>query len=288
MKLGIVLEGGGMRGVYTSGVLDAFLEDRIQADYVIGVSAGACNGIGYVSGQKERSMRINIDYIDDKRYLSFSNFLKTKSLFGMDFIFNDMTYTLEPFDFDAFFANPCEFVAGVTSVDSGKPVYFDKSHMDHDSTILRASSSIPIFAPIVYYQGFGYLDGGTSDPIPVRKALADGCDKVIVVLTRDRGYVKPQEKYRPMYRQVFYKHPAMVKCLDERHKVYNETREYLWQLEKEGKALVIAPKAPIAVDRFEKDKERLRSVYREGFDDAKALKQEIDAWLAAAKAEENQ
>ena len=274
-KVGLVLEGGGMRGIYTVGVLDLLLNHNIQTEYVIGVSAGACHGASYVSNQQGRSYRINTDYIGDSRYLSFKNFLKTRSIFGMDFIFDDIPNKLNVFDYHHFLSSKCEFVTGVTDVQTGKPVYFGKNHLNNDATILRASSSIPIFAPIVEYKGGKYLDGGTSDPIPVRKALEDGCDQVIIVLTRDRSYIKPQESFRMIYKRVFKNYPEMIRLLDERHMIYNDTLEYIKVLEKEGRAIVVAPEKPIKISRFEKNLEVLEGLYNMGINDAEKLLPEI-------------
>ena len=192
-------------------------------------------------------------------------------MFGMDFIFDDIPNKLDLFDYDTFLASPCEFYVGVTNVWTGKPEYFPKESLDHDSTVIRASSSIPVFAPIVPYKGNLYLDGGTSDPIPVRKALADGCDRVIVVLTQDRSFVKAPEKFRAVYTRLYRKYPRMIETLDRRYQVYNETREFVFQLEKEGKALVVAPGKPVDISRFEKDPEKLRALYDEGMADAEMV-----------------
>lgn len=267
MKIGLVLEGGGMRGLYTTGVLDCFLDNDMMADYVIGVSAGACHGVSYVSKQKGRSFRINTKYLGDRRYLSLLNFLKTKSVFGMDFIFDEIPHQLDLFDYETFLNSPCEYKLGVTDVITGKPVYFDKTHLNHDCTILKASSSIPIFAPIVKYQNGFYLDGGTSDSIPVKQALKDGCDHLIVVLTRDRGYIKKPESFRRIYSRVLKTHPNMIQALDNRHVMYNETLEFIKQLEQEGKATVIAPSHPLDISRFEKDIEKLNDLYQLGYND---------------------
>ena len=270
-KVGLVLEGGGMRGIYTVGVLDLLLDYQIQTDYVIGVSAGACHGVSYVSNQRGRSFKVNTEYLDDARYLSFKNYLKTKSIFGMDFIFDDIPNKLDLFDYDQFLSSKSEFVTGVTDVQTGKPVYFGKEHLNKDTTILRASSSIPIFAPIVEYQGGKYLDGGTSDPIPVRKAIEDGCDQVIVVLTRDRDYVKKPESFRMIYKRAFKNFPEMVRLLDERQDIYNDTLQYIRKLEVDNKAIVVAPSKPINISRFEKNIEVLRGIYDLGMRDASAL-----------------
>lgn len=270
-KVGLVLEGGGMRGIYTVGVLDLLLDYQIQTDYVIGVSAGACHGVSYVSNQRGRSFKVNTEYLDDTRYLSFKNYLKTKSIFGMDFIFDEIPNKLDLFDYDQFLSSKSEFVTGVTDVQTGKPVYFGKEHLNKDTTILRASSSIPIFAPIVEYQGGKYLDGGTSDPIPVRKAIEDGCDQVIVVLTRDRDYVKKPESFRMIYKRAFKNFPEMVRLLDERQDIYNDTLQYIRKLEDDNKAIVVAPSKPINISRFEKNIEVLRGIYDLGMRDASAL-----------------
>lgn len=269
-KIGLVLEGGGMRGLYTIGVLDYFIDQQVMTDYVIGVSAGACHGVSYVSQQRGRSYRINTNYISDKRYVSFSNYVKTKSIFGMDFIFDEIPHKLELFDYEAFLSSSCEYVTGVTDVNTGQPYYFGKDDLNYDSTVLRASSSIPVFSPIVNYKGGKYLDGGTSDPIPVRKALEDGCDKVIIVLTRERGYKKSPEKFRFVYKKLFKDYPEMIHLLDKRHEIYNETLRYVHELEREGKAIVIAPSSPITISRFEKNMDKLEDIYHMGVKDADA------------------
>ena len=269
MKTGLVLEGGGMRGLYTVGVLDWFMDQQFLPDYVIGVSAGADNAISYISGQKGRGYRVTMDYLGDKRYISLSNFIRTKSVFGMDFVFDEVPKSLDPFDYPAFLNAPCEFVAGVTDVRTGKPVYFSKQPtIDEEGMVLRASSSIPLFSPIVEYKGGLYLDGGTADPIPVRKAMADGCQRLVVVLTRDRLYEKKAEGFRRLYMRKFKDYPAMIELLDTRHELYNETRRLLFELEKDGKAVVIAPEKPLEIGRFEKKKEPLDQVHQQGYRDA--------------------
>ncbi|MFZ2537762.1 MAG: patatin family protein [Oscillospiraceae bacterium] len=278
-KVGLVLEGGGMRGLYTTGVLDCFMDYKIDIDYVIGVSAGACNGVAYASNQRGRSLRVNTEYVSDKRYVSLSNFIKTKSVFGMDFLFNEITYNLDPIDFDKLAQLKCEFKIGVTDIVSGTTEYFGKECIDHDSTVLRASSSIPLFAPIVEYKGKKYLDGGTSDPIPVKKAIEDGCDKVIVVLTRENGFMRQPEKLRKLYSYVYKAYPNMIKVLDNRHDVYNASVEYAYKLKEEGKAIIIAPKEPLGIGRFEKKKENLIEAYNKGYQDALEQLEQIKEWM---------
>lgn len=271
MKIGLVLEGGGMRGLYTAGVLDTFMAEHWTPDYVVGVSAGACHAASFVSGQRGRAYRTNMDYLGDKRYLSFRNYFTTGSLFGMKFIFETVPDHLDPYDYDAMLASPMEYEIGVTDVDTGKPVFFSKESLYHDCTLLAASSSIPVFSPIVEYQGHRYLDGGTSAPIPVERALEMGCDHLVVVLTRDRSYVKSPEGFGTVYHRVFHKYPQMAHALDTRHEVYARERELLFQLEQEGRATVIAPEAPITLSRFEKDREKLDALYRQGQDQCRRL-----------------
>lgn len=270
MKTGLVLEGGGMRGIYTVGVLDVLMEHDLYPDYIVGVSAGACNGMSYASGQKGRGYRVIMNYIGDKRYVGLSNLIKTKSMFGMDFIFDLIPNQLDLFDYDAFQNSRFEFKTGATDAVTGKPVYFGKKYLDHKFTILRASSSIPVFAPVVEFEGGKYLDGGTADPIPVRQALEDGCDRVIVVLTQDRNFVKPPEKYRALYRRILKPYPEMIRVLDERSRVYNQTLQYVKQLEKDGTAVVVAPHCPLGISRFEKGHDKLEEIYQIGVQDGKA------------------
>ncbi len=269
MKRGLVLEGGGMRGLFTAGVLDYFMDEGITFDYCIGVSAGACHASSYLSQQRGRSYRINTAYLGDGRYLGVKNLLRTGSMFGMDFIFDEIPNRLDPFDYDTFLKNPCEFVAGVTDVQTGKPAYFGMEAMDHDATVLRASSAIPVFSPIVEFRGRKFLDGGTSDPIPLEKALRDGCERLVIVLTQDRTYEKSPEKFRGLYKRLYARYPAMAATLDRRHQVYNEARRRAFQLEKEGKAVIIAPVRPVGISRFEKDAARLRALYEAGFAQAR-------------------
>lgn len=265
MKIGLVLEGGGLRGMYTIGALDALMEENINFDYVVGVSAGACNGISYVSGQKGRNYRVNMKYVGDKRYLSVSNFMKTKSLFGMGFIFDYVPDHLDILDKNAVMKNPCEFEVGATNVITGKCEFFSKEEIIKNNDIIKASSSIPLFSPKIKIGGNYYLDGGTSCPIPIKRAFLQKCDKVVVVLTRERSYVKPPEKFRSIYKRAFSDYPKMIETLDNRHIVYNETLNFIKECEKNGSALVLAPSSPPEVGRSEKDQNKLEALFKAGY-----------------------
>lgn len=268
MKTGLILEGGGMRGVYTIGVLDCIMQLRIHVDYVIGVSAGACHGASFVSRQPGRSLRVNQAYLADKRYISVENFCRTGSLFGMDFIFDEIPNRLDPFDAKTFYESPTEFVVGVTDLQTGKPAFFDKSAIDPKNILLRASSSIPCCAPPVPFRGRLYLDGGTSAPIPLDKALQDGCDRLIIVLTRDRSYEKKPEPTRRLCRHLYKEYPAFISCIEHRHETYNRQLDQVRRLEREGKAIVIAPTIPVKISRFENDMKKLMPLYQHGILDA--------------------
>lgn len=274
MKIGLVLEGGGMRCIYTVGILDVLSKNNFLADYLIGVSAGASNGVSYISGQKGRGIRTNVNYINDKRYLSLSNFLKTGSLFGMDFIFRELPAKLDPFDYEAFFKCRCDYRVGVTNAETGEEEYFDKNSLrkEEKNTVLIASASMPIASPVVEYKGKKYYDGGTADPIPIKKAFEDGCDKVIVVLTRDRSFRKTQTRGKIFYKFLLRKYPKMVELLSKRHEIYNETLDFIRKMEKEGKAFVVAPKKPLEIERFERNKENLLKIYKQ------ALKEGEEFW----------
>ena len=267
-KIGLVLEGGGMRGLYTCGVLDRLHESHWYPDFCIGVSAGACNAASYLSDQYGRARRVIVDNIENPRYLGMRNYLKTGSMFGMDFIFKEIPEKLDPFDYAAFGRNPVEFLVGVTDVETGLPAYYGKEAMRRGTTLLRASSSLPVFSPIVNFRGHKYLDGGTSDPIPVRKAIEAGCDRLIVVLTRPAGYRKQPESGRAVYRYLYRRYPAMIDCIERRHIVYNDELDYVAELEAAGTALVLRPPAEIPIGRFEKRRAVLDALYEAGHRDA--------------------
>src|SRR5690625_4380963 len=186
---GLILEGGGMRGLYTAGVLEYFMEQDLYFPYKIGVSAGACMVASYLYRQKERNKKVILGYIEDKRYISFSNFIKKREVFGMDFIFDEIPNQLVPFDMDTYRKNSEELVIVTTDCETGQPVYFDKTNQGDDLVLLlRASSSLPFVASSVEYKGRHLLDGGIVDPIPIKKAQQDGFEKNVIILTKPEGY----------------------------------------------------------------------------------------------------
>ena len=267
---GLVLEGGGMRGLYTAGVLDFFLEKDLIFDYVIGVSAGASNAVSYISRQKGRNKIIITAFIDDWRYMSIKNLVKNGSLFGMDFIFDEIPKKRVPFDYETFFNSPVTFKVGVTDCKTGKPLYFEKSEMDKNFTALRASISLPLVSPIVHYRGYHLLDGGITDPIPLRQAMADGYQKNVVVLTRNKGYRKKpiNTPLRLLLEKKYRDYPNLLTAMLNRYQIYNNTLRYIDLLELKGQIAVIRPSKKLTVETFEKNAVKLNDLYELGYYDA--------------------
>lgn len=268
---GLVLEGGGMRGVYTAGVLESFLDNGISFPYVIGVSAGACNAASYLSQQKGRNKRVNLEYISDSRYLSLQNYIKKRELFGMDFIFNEIPSRLIPFDFKTFYQNKTEFVIGTTDCTSGEPVYFKKSDYGKDMlTVLKASSSLPFVSQEIFFKGKYLLDGGISDSIPIKKAKSDGFGKNVIVLTRNEGYTKKPSRFGFLVKKKYSQYPGLQRALTRRYQMYNDTINEIIQEEKKGNIMVIRPSSPIKVGRLERNVSRLEELYQQGYEDGLA------------------
>ncbi|MCR2804077.1 patatin-like phospholipase family protein [Paenibacillus soyae] len=279
--VGLILEGGGMRGIYTAGVLEYFTEQNIYFPYTIGVSAGACMGASYLSRQRGRNRKVNVDYVTDPRYISWGNLLKKRQLFGMDFIFDEIPNVHVPFDYDAFFAAQEQFVIGTTDCESGETVYYGKDHGgDYDLLrILRASSSLPFIAPIVEFGGRKLLDGGLSDPIPLRKSERDGNGRNVLILTRNEDYRKKPNSVPWLARRAYGRYPKLVETMLNRHEVYNETLSYIEEQERAGNAFVIRPRLTLEVGRMERDPKKLEALYIQGYEDAKELLPSLSEWL---------
>ncbi|MCY6483110.1 patatin family protein [Clostridium aestuarii] len=276
---GLVLEGGGMRGLYTAGALDFFMENDIWFPYVIGVSAGACNAASYISRQIGRNKSINIDYINNPKYLSYRNLIMEKSIFGMDFLFNEIPYKLNPFDFEIFKKSKQRFIIGTTDCETGKPLYFDKNECEDILKVIKASSSIPLLAPIVEAEGKKLLDGGVADSIPIKKAVADGMKKNVVILTRNKEYRKKPYKFKMFVKRAYRQYPKLVDTIFNRYKIYNETLDYIEQLEREDNVFVIRPSEALEVDRLEKNSDKLKKLYNMGYNDAKNIYSKMNEWI---------
>lgn len=281
-KIGIVLEGGGMRGIYTAGVLDFFINKNIYFPYVIGVSAGACHALNYLSGQKGRDKDIALKFLGDKRYLSFRNLIRTGEIFGFDFIFGELSEKLLPFDYETFENSKQEFAVGVTNCVTGQCEYFYKSQTSTDEIlkVVRASSSLPFISKEVIINGKAYMDGGISSSIPLKKAIDDGYEYNIVVLTRNKGYRKKPSKLTRRLSKLKYKNfKGLSKAICERYKKYNSELEFVENMEKEGKVFVIRPQKHINVSRVEKDKNKIFELYKQGYIETAQVYKDLKKWI---------
>lgn len=267
----LVLEGGGLRGVFTCGVLDYFMDNGIRFSFTIGVSAGACNGLSYMSGQRGRAKASNIDLMDKYHYVGFKYLFTQKCIMDFKLLFEEFPEKIIPYDYDAYFSNPDRFVMVTTNCITGKAEYFEeKTSSERVMDIVRASSSLPFVSPITYVDGIPMLDGGIADSIPVEYAMSQGYEKLVVVLTRNRGYRKKADSM-PLAQAVYRKYPALQKALSERNAIYNRTMDLIERLEDEGRITVIRPLKPVDVSRMEKDTDKLRALYQEGYDIAEKI-----------------
>ncbi|WP_127497246.1 patatin-like phospholipase family protein [Paenibacillus glycanilyticus] len=279
-NIGLVLEGGGMRGVYTAGVLEYFSEHNVYFPYMIGVSAGACMGASYLSRQLGRNRTVNVEWVSDPRYISWKNLWKKGQLFGMDFIFDEIPNRHVPFDYAAFERSPEEFVIGTTDCETGETVYYRKSEQDFDLLrLLRASSSLPFIAPIVEYGGRKLLDGGISDPIPLGKAESDGYKRNLLILTRNGDYRKSAGRFSWIVQRAYRKYPRLVERMLGRHERYNETLDDIAEQEKNGTVFVIRPQETLVVGRMERDPAKLDALYKQGYEDAKRMMPQLRKWM---------
>lgn len=261
----LILEGGTLRQIFSAGVMDALLDNNITFPYCIGVSAGITNGISYISQQRGRNLEVVTKYRNDKRYLGYRNFLKCKSLFGLDFVFDEIPNKLIPFDMDTYKKYPGKVLVGVTNAKTGKTEYLDGKNLDDKATMLRATCALPIFFPVIKLNGNEYYDGGICDPIPIKKAIKDGNDKHLIILTQPKGYKKELSKKNVLVAKLLNnKYPNLKDALLNRHDSYNETVRFCEELEKQGKALILRPE--FSLESFEKDVDKLKANYNHGYD----------------------
>lgn len=278
MKTGLVLEGGGVRGIYTAGVLDVFMEHGVTFDGVIGVSAGAIHGCSYLANQKGRSIRYYKKYCNDPRFMSFKSWMKTGDIVGADFCYRQLPDELDVYDHEAFYKNTSAFFVTCSNVETGKAEYIQITDMKTQIDFLRASASLPYFSRIVEINGKKYLDGGCTDSIPVEAFLNMGYEKNVVVLTRDAAYRKEPEM--PLMSKLCYrKFPAFTNALLNRHTSYNQTVEKIVELEKQERIFVIRPAQPLNIGRMEKDPENVQRVYDIGYADGQKYLHDMLAWL---------
>lgn len=265
MKRGLVLEGGAMRGMFTCGVIDVMMENGITYDGAVGVSAGAAFGCNYKSGQIGRALRYNMKFCNDKRYCGMRSLITSGDIYNREFCYNEVPLKLDPFDFEAFEANPMAFYIVCTDIETGKAFYrkYD-SYKDHGFEWIRASASMPLVSNIVEIDGMKLLDGGISDSIPIHFMEDSGYDRNVVVLTQPRNYIKKKNEMIPFLKLKYSKFPKLIEAMERRHRVYNETLAYLSRMEKMGKILVIRPDCKLPVSRVEKDPQKLKETYEIG------------------------
>lgn len=266
---GLVLEGGGMRGVFTCGVLDYFMDHNIRFPYIIGVSAGACNGLSYVSRQRGRAKYSNIDLLEKYNYISWKYLISQRNILDFDLLFNKFPENILPYDYQTYFSSPERYVMVTTNCLTGKANYLEeKKDKQRVIDIARASSSLPFVCPITYVDDIPMLDGGIVDSIPLQHAIEEGYERNVVVLTRNRGYRKEVKDIRiPSF--IYRRYPMLRKALSHRCTAYNRQLEMVEQLEDEGKICVIRPKKPVIVDRIERNIRKLTDLYEEGYECAR-------------------
>ncbi|SDM27959.1 Predicted phospholipase, patatin/cPLA2 family [Halarsenatibacter silvermanii] len=270
-----------MRGAYTAGVLDLFLEEEIMFPYIIGVSAGANNGANFVAGQKERSKRIFLNYSQKKRFMGLKNLLKKRNYFGMDFIYEVLPFEIDPFDFEAFANSSAKFKVVLTDRESGNPVYME--HKDYCpeffvKKILRASSTLPLICSPVKIEDNFYLDGGISAPIPVKKAIRDGYKYNVLVLTREEDYYKKPAKIRPLFKLFYRNFPGLLQKLQNRHNIYNECLNFVRKLEENNRVFVFRPQNEVKVNILENDRQKIKDLYEKGYSETKNRMENFKEW----------
>lgn len=280
--VGIILEGGAMRSMFSAGVLDFFLEHDIEIPNVMAVSAGAYAGMNYVSGQKGRVLDAVIAPLEEEKYLGFGTFMRKGTFFDMDLLFDEIPKNRVPFDFVAFTRSAKRFIISTVNCLTGEAVYFDEfADEDRFFRICRAANSLPFIAKITEIDGIPMLDGGMASAIPVERALEEGWKKIIVVVTRNSQYRKKQRYfYMLMLRQVYRKYPDFVKMVWNRAENYNRSLSLLAQMEKEGKALIIRPEEGMTLKNHEADPKRLREYYQHGYEVAGKGLPGLEAFLS--------
>ena len=269
-QAGLVLEGGGMRGMYTAGVLDFFLDKEIEFSKCYGVSAGACHMCSYLSKQRGRSYHVWTDYLECSDYCSMKSLLRTGDLFNKDFCYDLIPEYLNPMDYETFRKYPGKAYAVAANIVTGKAEYLRLAGTQKDCEAVRASSSLPLISRNVRLGDQLYLDGGLADSIPIRKSILDGNRKNVVVLTKEVGYRKEPSSHLGLVKLRYLRYPKVYEMMKVRHIVYNRTLDYLEKQVENGQAFVIRPSYAMGINRIEKDKEKLKALYQQGYDEAAA------------------
>ena len=280
MKTGLVLEGGGMRGLFTAGVMDVLMEKGIRFDGIVGVSAGASFGCNYKSHQIGRVLRYNIRFKDDPRYMGLRSLLKTGNLVAAEFSYHTLPKELDVFDFETYNSDPTEFHVVCTDVLTGKPVYHRLDFMyDKGLEWIRASASMPLVSKPVDIDGKLLLDGGISDSIPLRYFQEQGFERNLVILTQPKGFYKKKTKLMPLFHLFSSRYPAIIQAMSRRHLMYNEELAYLEEQESLGKILLVYPQDALPIGRTEQNEEKMRRIYAMGRAKAEEMLQEIQAFV---------
>jgi len=276
---GLVLEGGGMKGIYTSGVLDYLLEKDLEFSHGYGVSAGSGNLCNFISRQKRRSYRITMDYLDNKKYCSSYSLLTTGDLFNVKMCYDLIPNILNPFDYETFKKYQGCAYAVVTNIETGEPEYLRLKDMHKDIAKVRASCSLPLVSRNVTIGGKKYLDGGISDSIPIRHSIMEGNEKNLVILTKEEGYRRSPTSNLGLIKAKYIAYPQVYHLMERRHVMYNETLDFLEKEKQNGTAFVIRPKHPSDVARIEHNRSKMEALYQTGYQDAKDSYEDLIAFL---------
>lgn len=264
-KNGLVLEGGGLRAIYTSGVLDAFMENGIEFPYVIGVSAGTCNGVSFLGKDIHRMRDISIGYSGDERYMSFKSMIKNGEYLNSKWIFGELTYDILPLSYDNYDKSNAVMCCVVTNANTGETEYFYPTDFRNGCEELRASCALPVATKPVPLGSSVYYDGGLTDSIPLKRAFDDGCEKCVVILTQDKDYIKSPMGHTGIIKWALRKYPLVIDKVLVRHDVYNKQKEYVFEQEKLGNAFVICPNEPLNAPTLEKNPQKLQEIYDLGY-----------------------
>ena len=279
MKIGLVLEGGAMRGMFTAGVLDVLLDEQITVDGAVTVSAGALFGINYPAKQRGRVLRYNLKYLHDKRYMGWHSLFTTGNVVNKAFAFYELPFTLDPFDQATFAASQIDFWVTLTNIETGEPEYVKITDAFAQMEALRATSAMPMVSRVVEIEGKKYLDGGISDSIPLDKAMALGYDKIIVILTRPLDYrKKPSNNW--LFKLFYRNYPKLIERWANRYAEYNQAVEEVIEMEKAGKIFVIRPSESLDISRLEKDLAKVQAMYDLGMKDGQASLSGLKDYLA--------
>ncbi|MBS4769832.1 patatin family protein [Carnobacteriaceae bacterium zg-ZUI240] len=277
-KVGLLLEGGGMRGMYTAGVLDVLMEHDIKVDGMVCVSAGALFGVNYLSKQKGRALRYNLNYLLDKRYMGWHSFLTTGNMVNKEFTYYTVPFTLDPFDNETYKSSNIPVHVPITNVETGQAEFVMVSDVFQQMEVLRAASALPIVSKLVEIDGKFYLDGGMADSIPIDFMQEQSFDKIIIVLTRPKDYRK-KKVIKWVYQLLYRRYPKLVETIANRHEHYNATVEKIMKLEEEGKVFVIRPTENITIGRLEKSKQKIQEIYDLGSQNMHQRLEKLYAYL---------